>query len=89
MGNSNNAQVLGKARAEIARCLASQKIETGDLSGNQCFSTKANSRSSVPDKRQSRYTTNDIKHMLATADAVDDFLRRFAPPMLDPFCGGR
>ena len=33
--NSNNPRVINKARAEIARCIASRKIETGELKKDQ------------------------------------------------------
>ena len=32
--NSNNSDVIQAARAEIARCVASRKVETGELASN-------------------------------------------------------
>ncbi len=72
--NSNNPRVINKARAEIARCIASWKIETGELKKNSQITPKA--------------TANDVKQMLAPPDAVNEFLSKHAPPVLDPFCGG-
>ncbi|MGO8744975.1 MAG: DUF1156 domain-containing protein [Thermoguttaceae bacterium] len=34
------------------------------------------------------YTPHDIKHMLASPEAVNHFLATYGPPVLDPFCGG-
>ena len=34
------------------------------------------------------YTPYQIKHMGATAEAVNHFLATYGPPVLDPFCGG-
>ncbi len=72
--NSNNPRVINKARAEIARCIASRKIETGELKKEKKVAGNA--------------TAQAIKSMLASADAVNEFLAAFAPPVLDPFCGG-
>src|SRR5688572_21129135 len=36
--NSNNPRVINAARAEIARCVASRKIETGELKKDQRLS---------------------------------------------------
>ena len=36
--NSNNPRVINQARAEIARCVASRKIETGELKKDQRLS---------------------------------------------------
>jgi putative DNA methylase len=72
--NSNNPRVINKARAEIARCIASRKIETGQLKKT--------------DKVANTATVHDIKQMLASAECVDKFLAAHAPPAVDPFCGG-
>jgi putative DNA methylase len=71
--NSNNARVINKARAEIARCVASRKLETSELK---------------PEDRIGSSTVREIKGMLAGPDAVNAFLAEHAPPVLDPFCGG-
>lgn len=72
--NSNNARVIDKARAEIARCIASRKIETEEFKNDHEVAAKT--------------TAHDIKHMLAPPAAVNAFLAAHAPPVLDPFCGG-
>jgi putative DNA methylase len=84
--NSNNANVINKARAEIARCVASRKLETGELKKDDIVvqpTTYAGETSS-----EKPVTAWDIKHMLAPAWGVNQFLAEYAPPVLDPFCGG-
>jgi len=82
--NSNNSRVINKARAEIARCIASRKIETGELKRDQAILHSENGGS----KTATKYTPHHIKHMLAPPQAVNHFLAAFGPPVLDPFCGG-
>ena len=72
--NSNNSRVINRARAEIARCIASRKIETGELKKEQKLPGNTNGQ--------------EIKQMLASSDAVNAFLAKHAPPVIDPFCGG-
>jgi putative DNA methylase len=71
--NSNNPRVINAARAEIARCVASRKLELKELK---------------PDDKIGNATVLDIKGMLAQPADVNAFLAEHAPPVLDPFCGG-
>lgn len=82
--NSNNPRVINKARAEIARCIASRKIETGELKKDQAIQPPQDAGG----KACKKYTPHDIKHMLASPEAVNHFLATYGPPVLDPFCGG-
>jgi putative DNA methylase len=72
--NSNNPRVLNEARKEIARSIASRKIETGELAKNA---------EAVPG-----VTAWDFVIGQAEPEAVNAFLVKYAPPVLDPFCGG-
>src|SRR5947208_13062242 len=72
--NSNNPDVLNRARAEIARCLASRKIETGEW---------AKDFKPVPGA-----TAWDFNARRAAPEAVNALLTEHAPPVYDPFCGG-
>jgi putative DNA methylase len=87
--NSNNPRIIQQARAEIARCVASGKIEAGDLARDTIFFG--------PDKGQphprgpvsgERRTAWDVATLAAGPEVVDAFLAEHAPPVLDPFCGG-
>lgn len=71
--NSNNPRVINAARAEIARCVASRKLELKELK---------------KDDKIGSATIFDIKGMLAKPEDVNAFLAEHAPPVLDPFCGG-
>ena len=72
--NSDNPRVINKVRAEIARCIASRRIETGEFKKDQAVAKGT--------------TAHDLKQMLASSDVVNEFLAHHAPPVLDPFCGG-
>ena len=84
MGNSNNPRVINKARAEIARCIASRKVETGELRKDQGIPIAQEGKG----KASKKYTPYEIKQMLASPEAVNHFLGTYGPPVLDPFCGG-
>jgi putative DNA methylase len=71
--NSNNPRVINQARAEIARCVASRKLEAGELK---------------EDDRIGAATVRQVRAMLAQPADVNAFLAAHAPPVLDPFCGG-
>lgn len=88
--NSNNPRVINKARAEIARCVATGKIEAGELKKDQKIVVVTESDNTGKDaaKPKLTYTPRDIQHMLAPPAAVNHFLATYAPPVLDPFCGG-
>lgn len=72
--NSNNEEVINRARKEIARCVASLKLERKELQKDQIVAGSA--------------TAWNIKHMHAGPEDVNTFLAKHAPPVLDPFCGG-
>jgi putative DNA methylase len=87
--NVNSSRVINKARAEIARCIASRAIESGELRKDQPFEVSPSLGSKAQaSKSKKEYTPYDIKHMLASPKAVNDFLLKHGPPVLDPFCGG-
>lgn len=72
--NSNNPDVLNRARTEIARCVALRKIETGEWTKD--FKP-------VPGATAGAFETRR-----AAPDAVNALLVEHAPPVYDPFCGG-
>ena len=72
--SSNNPGVLNRARAEMARCIASRKIETGAW---------AKDFRPVPGA-----TAWDFNTRRAAPEAVNALLADHAPPVYDPFCGG-
>lgn len=84
--NSDNPTVINKARAEIARCVASRKLETGEFKNDEIV-VQLNEHGVEPSSEKP-VTATDIKQMLAPAVAVNEFLAQHAPPVLDPFCGG-
>src|SRR4051794_23714099 len=78
-GKSNKPGVINGAGAEIARCVASRKIETRKLAKDQ--------RLDLPGLTAA-VTPWDLVTRRAAPEAVDAFLAEHAPPVLDPFCGG-
>lgn len=88
--NSNNPDVINKARSEIARSVASRKIELGELKKETIIfgpeEGKAHSDGPLPN--DGRYTAWQIDCRLASPEAVNHFLEKYAPPVLDPFAGG-
>ncbi|MGB9623961.1 MAG: REP-associated tyrosine transposase [Phycisphaerae bacterium] len=86
--NSNDPLIIGAARAEIARCVASRKLETGELKKDQ----KLPGGETVWDLIVKGH--GDLKRLrsgharLPEAESVNAFLAEYAPPVLDPFCGG-
>ena len=88
--NSNNPEVINKARAEIARCVASRKIELGELKKETIIygreEGKEHPDGPLPNDR--RYTAWQICCSMAPPEAVNHFLEKYAPPVLDPFAGG-
>jgi putative DNA methylase len=87
--NSNNSRVINQARAEIARCVASRKIELGELKkativfGDQ--KGRAHAKGAVSGEG---VTAWEVLLMQARPEVVNAFLAEHAPPVLDPFCGG-
>jgi putative DNA methylase len=94
--NSNNPRVINKARAEIARCVAARKIETGELKPDEWLRSRIRKNSddgtSGPNSCEFGYgenvTAEDMKRMRAVPEDVNAFLAEHASPVLDPFCGG-
>lgn len=87
--NSNNPKVINAARAEIARCVASRKIETGELVKDTPIALR------LPEPewtgkppRELTAKPWDFVIRRAKPEQVDAFLLEHAPPVLDPFCGG-
>ena len=87
--NSNNPRVINAARAEIARCVASRKIELGEL-GKDTIIFGENKVQQHPKGPVSGDGTTawEIVLMKARPEIVNAFLAEYAPPVLDPFCGG-
>ncbi|HTU22449.1 MAG TPA: DUF1156 domain-containing protein [Gemmataceae bacterium] len=97
--NSNNPEIIRSARAEIARCVASRLVETGKFAREQVlgdgmtvglFITSCHCRC-IPggfDAKAGRVRYRFETRGLPLAAAVDNFLAEYAPPVLDPFCGG-
>ncbi len=86
--NSNNETVINAARAEIARCVANRKLETGDLKktdklagGETVWDLVVKGHGDLDAIRSGRWR-------LPRPEAVNAFLAEHAPPVLDPFCGG-
>lgn len=72
--SSNDPKVIGAARAEIARCVASRKVETGEWAADAEPVAGGRAR--------------DFVARRAGPEAVDALLAAHAPPVYDPFCGG-
>lgn len=87
--NTNNPRVINNARAEIARCVASRKIETGELRKETIIfgeqKGKPHPKGAVSGER---VTAWEVVLMQAVPEVVNAFLAEHAPPVLDPFCGG-
>jgi putative DNA methylase len=87
--NSNNRTIIRAARAEIARCVASLKVEQGELK-NDTKRSGDETVGSLMAKGRARIDLDGVidADRLPDAAAVDSFLAEHAPPVLDPFCGG-
>ena len=88
--NTNNPAVIDKARAEIACCVASRKIELGELQKSAII-FGAEEGQSHPDgllPNDGRFTAWQINCRMGPPKVVDHFLAGYAPPVLDPFAGG-
>jgi putative DNA methylase len=87
--NSNNPRVINQARAEIARCVASRKIELRELKkDNIIFGDKKGQKHPKGPTAGEATTAWAIVLMQARPEIVNAFLAEYAPPVLDPFCGG-
>ena len=87
--NSNNSDIINTARAEIARCVASRKIELGDLKQATVIfgSDEGNEHPNGPISTAG-VTAYEMVLMRCTLEVVNHFLAIYAPPVLDPFAGG-
>ena len=87
--NSNNPDIINKARAEIARCVASRKIELGDLKqATIIFGRDEGQEHPNGPISTAGVTAYEIVLMRCTPEVVNHFLATYAPPVLDPFAGG-
>ena len=87
--NSNNPSVLNRARAEIARCIASRKIKLGEL--EKATIIHGSQEGQLHPKgpiSEAGVTAYDVVLQKASPDVVNHFLANYAPPVLDPFAGG-
>ena len=82
--------MINKARAEIARSVASRKIELGELKKETIIfgREEGEAHSAGPLSSDGRYTAWQVNCCLASPEAVNHFLAKYAPPVLDPFAGG-
>ncbi|MGA2703829.1 MAG: DUF1156 domain-containing protein [Isosphaeraceae bacterium] len=87
--NSNNAVIIRAARTEIARCVASLKVERGELKREESLPGGETVGSLVSKGRVQINAQGIIEdRRLPNAESVNAFLEQHAPPVLDPFCGG-
>src|SRR5205823_11140353 len=87
--NSNNPRVINQARAEIARCVASRKIELGELKKDTIiFGERKGKLHPAGAISSEGVTAWEVLLMNASPEVVNAFLADYAPPVLDPFCGG-
>jgi len=87
--NSNNPRVINAARAEIARCVASRKIELRELAKDTIiFGDKKGKKHAKGAISGEGVTAWEVLLMTARPEVVNAFLAEYAPPVLDPFCGG-
>src|SRR5947209_6980227 len=83
--NSNNPRVINRARAEVARCVASRKIELGELKKDTVIHgpRKGQDHPKGPVSGEG-VTAWEVVMMTARAEVVNAFLAEHAPPVLDP-----
>ncbi|NLX95048.1 MAG: DUF1156 domain-containing protein [Rhodopirellula sp.] len=92
--NSNNSRVINRARAEIARCVATQKIEEGVFKKDDVLSlpSPAYQREAGGEcsgkAEKLKVAAFEIRQLLAKPEHVNAFLAEYAPPLHDPFAGG-
>ena len=87
--NSNNPDIINKARAEISRCVASRKIELGDLKqATVIFGRDEGQEHPNGPISTAGVTAYEMVLMRCTPEVVNHFLATYAPPVLDPFAGG-
>lgn len=98
--NSSSDLVINAARAEIARSVASRKVELGELKKDQALGGaggitpwdlivhgKAQTKATLVKDGKPGIVIDPVSRTLPPA-AVNAFLAEHAPPVLDPFCGG-
>src|SRR5262249_5764150 len=89
--NSNNPDVINRARTEIARCVASRRVEPGEWSRAATLHLSPPSPSAGDGRDRAdtiRCTVADVLARKASPEAVNALLAEHAPPVYDPFCGG-
>jgi len=87
--NSNHPVIIRAARTEIARCVASLKVERGELKREESLPGGETVGSLVSKGRVQINAQGIIEDRhLPDAESVNAFLEQHAPPVLDPFCGG-
>jgi len=86
--SSNDELIINAARAEIARCVASRKIELGQLQkdhklrgGETVYDLVVKGHGDLPKLRAGTAR-------LPNSESVNTFLADHAPPVVDPFAGG-
>ncbi len=87
--HANNPDIINAARAEIARCVASRKIERGDLTPATiiCGPDEGREHPNGPLSHRG-LTAYEMVLMRCTPEVVNHFLTTYAPPVCDPFAGG-
>lgn len=92
--NSNNPTVINKARLEIARSIAANKVADGELTDETKLVAGApelpeEQAKYLPDPPP-EYTPHDVRFKMPglKPEQVNHFLAHYAPPVLDPFAGG-
>ena len=86
--NSNDPLIIGAARAEIARCIASWKLETGKLRKDQKLPGGETVWDLIVKGHGDLQRLRSGHAKLPKPESVNAFLAEHAPPVLDPFCGG-
>ena len=92
--NSNNPDVINRARLEIARSIAANKVDDGELDDKKPLVANApelpeEQAKYLPDPPP-EYTAYDVRWKMPglKPEQVNHFLAHYAPPVLDPFAGG-
>ena len=92
--NSNNPDVINRARLEIARSIAANKVADGELDDKSPLVANA---PQLPEEQAKylpapppEYTAYDVSWKMPglKPEQVNHFLAHYAPPVLDPFAGG-
>jgi len=86
--NSNDPVIINAARAEIARSVASRLIEKGEIAKTDTLPGGTTMWDLVVRGAVNLARVQSGAQKLPNADDVNHFLANYAPPVLDPFCGG-